>query len=158
MNITKSQLKKIIAEELANEGIADFFGSKKKKEFGYKWHEMPFHEMTPAEQEKYKSDWQEKRHGEEEEKKSIAQASAASEKAEKKREEEEALAKHRRKVAAMDPKQRDRYLGHTPQRDPVHSHPGFSVAAEGKITKSDLVQIVREELEAIMSEKGASNV
>ena len=39
-------------------------------------------------------------------------------------------------------------------RDPkyVHRHPGFSVAAEGKITKSELEQIIREEFEAVLGE------
>ena len=55
MKITESQLRNIIKEELASEGVfGDIFGSRKKKEFGYKWQDKPLHNMTPVEQEKYK--------------------------------------------------------------------------------------------------------
>ena len=161
MKLTKLQLKQIVAEELAKEGVLDdLFGSRKKKEFGYKWFDKSFDEMTPAELEKYKEMGKERGRERRETEKAAAEAEGAAKKKAREREEEERIEKHKRKVAAMDPKQRDIYLGFSKPEE-TDRVPGYfkkrqtlQREAGDKITKSDLEKIIREELEELMQEGG----
>ena len=141
MKITESQLRKIIKEELASEGVfGDIFGSRKKKEFGYKWQDKPLHKMTPAEQEKYiefyKTGSQKRQKGWSEEE--ATRTAADQEKKSAERAELDAAWRKKQPALQVDPE--------------AYKVPGYH-AVRNKLTREQLEGIVHEVLKTMRENK-----
>ena len=170
MKITKDDLKKVIAEEMANEGFLDMFGSKEKRPSEQNLSDflnrlrLAVAGRTPIEKidtRKLADKLETFRKGIYDEKNIQRAATMIDQLRVKKGESERGAAagvaageeaERKAEKARLDKKWQDEQP--SLPRDPkyVHRHPGFSVAAEGKITKSELERIIREELEVVLAE------